>query len=232
MLNYFNYYTEIEERFSQRKGAMHRLSPLDWALIEVWKDAGLPLEAVLRGIDASFEHWEKRPERHKVRKVNSLAFCSQEVLAAAQEMSSAAVGAATPAKLVRETGFEAAQISAYIQKNAAELASATVPKAAQSVRNEAVNSLQRLAQQVKDGLLQNEEAERHLTVLEEKLYSAVLAATADNDLVQLRAEAERELAPYKRKMQAAQIIQLMQQFVHKRLLEKCGIPRLSLFYLY
>ena len=80
MENYFNYFTEIEEHFQRRRGGTLLLSTLDWALIETWKDAGIPLEAVLRGIDAAFDKYEKRPT---VRKVNGLAYCSQEVLAAA-----------------------------------------------------------------------------------------------------------------------------------------------------
>ena len=89
MENYFNYFTEIEEHFQRRRGGILLLSTLDWALIETWKDAGIPLEAVLRGIDGAFERYEKRPSK---RKVNSLAYCAQEVLAAAEEMKEAAVG--------------------------------------------------------------------------------------------------------------------------------------------
>ena len=88
--NYFNYFTEIEEHFQRRRGTLTLLSPLDWALMEIWKDAGIPLEAVLRGIDATFDKWERRPRR--TRKVNGLAYCAQEVLAAAEEMKEAAVG--------------------------------------------------------------------------------------------------------------------------------------------
>ena len=91
--NYFNYFTEIEERYLQRRGGGLLLSTLDWALIETWKDAGVPLEAVLRGIDAAFDHYDQRPS--KTKKVNSLAYCSQEVLAAAEDMKEAAVGAST-----------------------------------------------------------------------------------------------------------------------------------------
>ena len=87
--NYFNYFTEIEEHFQRRRGGGLLLSTLDWALIETWKDAGIPLEGVLRGIDGAFERYEKRPSK---RKVNSLAYCAQEVLAAAEEMKEAAVG--------------------------------------------------------------------------------------------------------------------------------------------
>lgn len=96
MENYFNYFTEIEEHFQKRRGTLIILSPLDWALMEVWKDAGIPLEAVLRGIDTSFDKWERRPRR--TRRVNSLAYCSQEVLAAAEEMKDSTVGAATTQK--------------------------------------------------------------------------------------------------------------------------------------
>jgi hypothetical protein len=76
-----------------------------------------------------------------------------------------------------------------------------------------------------------EDLERRLTVAEEKLFAIVLAATPDELIVGVRAEADRELAPYRRKMPSAQIEQLQKQFVHKRLLEKYGIPRLSLFYM-
>ncbi len=83
--NYFNYFTEVEEHFQQARGtSLFLLSPLDWALIETWKNAGVPLVAVLRGVDAAFEKWRSR--KSKVRAINSLAYCTQEVLAAAQVM--------------------------------------------------------------------------------------------------------------------------------------------------
>jgi hypothetical protein len=76
-----------------------------------------------------------------------------------------------------------------------------------------------------------EDLERRLTVLEEKLFAVLLAATPDEEIVNVRAEVDRELAPYRRKMPAAQIDQLQKQYLHKRLLEKYGLPRLSLFYM-
>src|SRR5207244_8056283 len=84
--NYFNYFTEIEEHFQRARGtALFLLSPLDWALIETWKDAGIPLEAVLRGIDAAFEKWHSR--KKKLHNVNSLAYCAQAVFTEAQIMA-------------------------------------------------------------------------------------------------------------------------------------------------
>src|ERR1700753_1057999 len=99
--NYFNYFTEIEDHFQRRRGTLLLMSPLDWALMETWKDAGIPLEAVLRGIDTTFEKWERKPRM--TRKVNGLAYCSQEVLASAEELKEAAVGA-TPAGQKRDSG--------------------------------------------------------------------------------------------------------------------------------
>jgi hypothetical protein len=89
-----------------------------------------------------------------------------------------------------------------------------------------------LAQEAEKNSAQRlEDLERHLTVLEEKLFAALLTATPDEEVVGVRAQADRELLPYRRNMAAAQIEQLHKQYVHKRLLERYGLPRLSLFYM-
>ena len=82
-----------------------------------------------------------------------------------------------------------------------------------------------------DALPRLEDLERRLTVLEEKLFAILLAATPDEQIVQMRSEADHELSPYRRKMPASQIEQLQRQYVHKWLLELYGLPRLSLFYM-
>jgi hypothetical protein len=226
--NYFNYFTEIEEHFQQRRGMLLILSPLDWALMEIWKDAGIPLEAVLRGIDVSFDKWERRPRR--TRKVNSLAYCAQEVLASAEEMKEAAVGA-TPAEK-STAGLEHTAVAAFLRQNATALETGALPGAAQPVAQEAARALRGLADAVEQGRAPlMEDMERRLTVSEEKLMAALLASTADDTLFALRSEADRDLAPYRSKMTAPQIEQLHKQYVQKRLLEKYRVPRLSLFYL-
>jgi hypothetical protein len=233
--NYFNYFTEIEEHFQKRFGGALLLSTLDWALIEMWKDAGIPLEAVLRGIDVTFDHFDRRPS--KTRKVNALGFCTQEVLTAAEEMKEAAVGATTPENGERPAGFQTNQIAAFLRHNADLLERAALPLgaglSAAQVAREAAHTLRRLAAELDDAksLPRLEDLERKLTVLEEKLFAVLLATTPDEPIVALRAEADRELSPYRRKMSAPQIEQLQKQYVHKRLLEKYGLPRLSLFYM-
>jgi hypothetical protein len=232
--NYFNYFTEIEERYLKRRGGGLLLSTLDWALIETWKDAGIPLEAVLRGIDASFDKYDQRSS--KTRKINSLAFCTQEVLTSAEDMKEAAVGASAPTVRPRvDQGFEAETISTFLQRNAEALELTKIPETAQAARAvvlDVTKTLRELAAQVMGksaGRL--EDLERRLTVLEEKLVAALLTSTPDEEIVNIRADADRELSPYRRKMSGAQIDQLLKQYVQKKFFEKYQIPRLSLFYM-
>jgi hypothetical protein len=242
--NYFNYFTEIEEHFLRRRGGGLLLSTLDWALIETWKDAGIPLEAALRGIDAAFDKYDQRPS--KTKKINSLAYCSQAVLAAAEDMKEAAVGAADDrveneqtraAKPTLTAGFESGTIAAFLLRNADILGAAKLPAAGgisvEAAAQEGSRTLRKLAAELESTpkTPRLEDLERRLTVLEDKLFAALLAATPDEQIVNVRAEADSDLAPYRRKMPAAQIEQLHKQYVHKRLLEKYHLPRLSLFYM-
>lgn len=225
MENYFNYFTEIEERYQRRRGTILLLSTLDWALIETWKDAGIPLEAVLRGIDAAFDSYDAKPSRAKSRKVNSLAYCSQQVLSAAEDFKEAAIGTERPGP--RDPGIANGAIVAYLLRNAELLENAQAAVDLQIVTCKAAESLRQLAA----ALPKLEDLERHLTVLEEKLFAALMTATADADLIAVRAEADRDISLYRSKMQAAQIAQLHRQYVNKRLLERARLPRLSLFYM-
>jgi hypothetical protein len=234
--NYFNYFTEIEEHYQRRRGTLLLLTTLDWALIETWKNAGIPLEAVLRGIDAAFDKYDQRPSKSK--KVNSLAYCSQAVLAAAEDMKEAAVGAASDATSEKTPAFDAGAIAAFLRANADKLEKAGLPErpgfATGTLVREDVRTLREMAEDIERAgkVPRLEDLERRLTVLEEKLFAVLMAVTPDEDLVSVRAEADRDLAPYRRNMIAAQIEQLHKQYVHKRLLERCGVPRLSLFYMH
>jgi hypothetical protein len=230
--NYFNYFTEIEEHFQRRRGTVLLLSTLDWALIETWKDAGIPLEAVLRGIDAAFDAYDRKPPKAQTRKVNSLAYCAQEVLSAAADMQDAAVG--TNRSSVISAGMDVEEIRGYLQKNAEALQSAPLPPATHSLAVASAQTLQSLAAHLdensaKPGHL--EDLERHLTVMEDKLLASLLAGATDSDLIAVRGEADRDISPYRSKLASAQIDQLHRQYVSKRLLERAKLPRLSLFYM-
>jgi hypothetical protein len=227
--NYFNYFTEIEERFQQRRGSLLLLSSLDWALIESWREAEIPLEAVLRGIDATFD---KRDASKRSRRVNGLAWCAQAVMEQAEAIREASVGvAANPGSGETQAGFEPERIASHLNMCAQQLQNASLAGPALVLAEETVPRLRALASEATAGRLHLEELERTLTALEEKLLAMLLATAPEAELVQLRAQASREIAPYRSRMQALQIRQIEQQLLNKRLIERYQIPRLSLFYM-
>jgi len=228
--NYFNYFTEVEERYQRRRGTGLLLSTLDWALIETWKDAGIPLEAALRGIDAAFDRYERKPS--KTKKINSLAYCSQEVLAAAEDMKEAAVGTQRD-QSVGVPGLGGEEISRFCLANAEKLRLAQGHLQVKLVADECAVTLTELAVTLSNAspTMRLEDMERRLAVMEEKLLAALTITSTEDELFTLRGEADREIAPYRSKMPGVQIAQLQKQFIHKRLFEKNKIPRLSLFYL-
>jgi hypothetical protein len=228
-MNYFNYFTEIETRFQQRRGSILMLSTLDWALIETWREAGVPLEAVLRGIDNAFDRYDAQRVRtgaRRQRTVNGLAWCAQAVTEAVEQSREAAIGTSRAGVAVRESGFETARIAKYLESNAVALGAANLPAA-----SEAAARLRALAAALETSGQSLEELDRTLTVLEERLFAALLMSTTEPELVELREQAAREIAPYRGKMQAVQIKQVQQQLLQKKLLESHKLPRLSLFYM-
>jgi hypothetical protein len=108
-LNYFNYMTEVEEEFVRRRGSHLLISPMDWALVESWKDAGVPLHIVMRGISKAFDSYDARP--NKFRKVNSVLYCQQAVEESNAEYRLSLVGAppAPGAEPDRNTGRKRAK---------------------------------------------------------------------------------------------------------------------------
>jgi hypothetical protein len=235
MQNYFNYFTEIEERFQQRRGSLLMLSTLDWALIETWREAGIPLEAVLRGIDNAFDRYDERARRSsgRLRRVNGLAWCAQNVMEAVEQAMEAAVGASSASTAeAAESGFESERIAKFLEDNSTTLETADSKPPADAVLAETSVRLRALAAGLRvDASISLEDLDRTLTVLEEKIFAALLTAADESELTALREQASRELAPYRGKMQAVQIKQVQQQFLQKKLLESRKLPRLSLFYM-
>jgi hypothetical protein len=233
MQNYFNYFTEIEERFQQRRGSLLMLSTLDWALIETWREAGVPLEAVLRGIDNAFDKHDAKALRSsgKTRKVNGLAWCAQSVMETVEQALEASIGAA-PTKENVDSGFETERVAKYLEENAAAIEAATLHAPADATASDVATRLRSLALGLRTEPVHSlEELDRTLSVLEEKMLAALMTAAPEEELTTLREQAARELAPYRGKMQAVQIKQVQQQFLQKRILEARKLPRLSLFYM-
>jgi hypothetical protein len=236
--SYFRYFSEIEECFRRCRGTPFLLSTLDWALIEAWKEADVPLEAVLSGIEHSFEKFARKPSRF--RKINGLAYCSQEVLRAAEAIRAAETqdGATPKVHEDPEPPFRREEILKYFGRNRAalEVAALKARDSGQKVLaddlDDAAQSLASLATARATGASDDFEAlERQLTALEEKVSAALMRASSTNSLAQLREEVDRGLRIDRRKMTVAQIESLERQYLKKRLFEQYGVPRMSLFYL-
>jgi len=237
--NYFNYFTEIEEHFWRKRGARLLVSPLDWAVVETWQKAGIPLSAVLKGIDRAFESWSRSRRAAGGRQLKSLAYCVDAVLDAAAEAQEAAAGAG-PTVASTKAGaepFSRDELRKYLERNAVRLRSAAEKQrgahAALAARlDETAKRLDEMLTLLDaPGQLDLEDLERRLTVLEEKLTASLSADADDELLLTVRREMDHALAPYRRKMSAEQLAQLERQFTQKRLFEQFTVPRLSLFYL-
>jgi hypothetical protein len=216
--NYFNYFTEVEEHFRIARGTgLFLLSPLDWALIEAWKNAGIPLEAILRGIDASFAKWRVRPPRARTQMVNSLAFCAQAIATEAQAM----LEGTPPLKQPAAPPFTADDVRAFLARNAAALRKADREDLAASLEALDVDTL----------YADLEQLDQRLSAIEEKMIARLRASASDEALFEARQSLDRQLKPYRSKMSAEQLALLERQFLERKLLESAGLPRLSLFYL-
>lgn len=220
--NYFNYFTEIEEHFQRQRGtSLFLLSPLDWALIEVWKNSGIPLEAVLRGIEAAFVKW--RSKKKTLQQVNSLAYCSQAVMEEAKAMAN---NLPSPAAKEVEAPFSAAELRQYLETNASG-----IRQTGNQALLEIAPALDRMAAESESHLQNLEELEQRLTALEDKVLALARSTQTEEDLFQARKELDNYLRPYRSKMTAEQLSMLEKQFLDRRMLEKLNVPRLSLFYL-
>jgi len=235
--NYFNYFTEIEEYFWKKRGAHLLVSPLDWAIMEAWQKAGVPLEAVLKGIDKAFESYQ-RSRRGAGKALKSLAYCTDAVLEAAEEQQEAAAGSGPKSgRVVAAEVFSREEIKTYFAKNTEKLAQASAKNSARLP--EVAARLTEIAESVEanvalldvPGKLDLEDLERRLTILDDKLHAALTSHAPEEMMLKIRREVDRQLAAYRRKMKADQLALIENQYVQKRLLEEFVLPRVSLFYL-
>jgi hypothetical protein len=235
--NYFNYFTEIEEYFWKKRGAHLLVSPLDWAIMEAWQKAGVPLEAALKGIDKAFESYQ-RSRRGAGKSLKNLAYCTDAVLEAAEEQLEAAAGSAPKAaRAAASEAFSRDELKAYFAKNIAQLKRAS-EKSRQRLP-EMAGRLREIAESLEcstllldtPGTLDVEDLERRLTILDEKIHALLMSHAAEELMLKIRREVDGQLAMYRRKMKAEQLAMVEKQYMQKRLLEEFGLPRLSLFYL-
>jgi hypothetical protein len=203
MNNYFNYFTEVEEFFlNKRQTFRARLSTLDWVLLENWKEQGVPLAAVLKGIERAFER--------KKKEINSLAYCVKFVEEVCEEQKELTVEAP------QLPDFRADEVADYARKLAQQVDHVDSGIAA-SIRGVDVSDLRA--------------AEQMLSALEEKLIAKLKVTADDKTMLELKQAVDRELNAFRSTMTASQLSMLEQQMWRRKLLERFNVPRLSLFYL-
>ncbi|HAF13183.1 MAG TPA: hypothetical protein DCK93_16335 [Blastocatellia bacterium] len=244
-MNYFNYFTEIEDAFIRRRGKHLLLSPMDWALIESWKEMNVPLHVALRGIEKSFDSWESKPRK---RTVKSLLYCQEEVEAQFAEWRESRVGAAgEPGDSQDENGaqqeneglpFTRAAILEHLQRSQSSLMQARKERISAG-EDDFSDALQRATALLADleqefaavALLDAQKLEHSLSGLERMLSDSISSVVESAQLETIEKEVKDQLNPYRKQMEAEVYQQTFDNLLLKRLREQFGLPRLSLFYL-
>lgn len=243
-MNYFNYFTEIEDTFVRRRGKHLLISSMDWALIEMWKEMDIPLHVALRGIEKAFDSWESKPRK---RSIKGLLYCQEEVEAQFAEWREARVGAGDSEtqeqngdepKNEGEGPFTRSAILDHLKQGRSDLV-ATRERRMKAGEDDFSDALGRAADQlaaleadiVSAPLLNAQKLETSLTGLERMLSDSVRSVAGVEELATIEREVKEQFRPYRKQMEPAAYKLTVDNFLLKRLREQYGLPRLSLFYL-
>jgi hypothetical protein len=216
------------------------LSPIDWALIESWKEMQIPLHVALRGIEKAFDSWESKPRK---RSVKSLTYCQEEVEAQYAEWLESQVGA-NEAQTINETEdddtapFSRTALLDHLRRERTSLSDLAEARTKLG-EDELSVALVRAATLL--GELENElqsssspnaqKLETSLTGVERMLSEAILTVISTERLESFKKETKEQLKPYRRHMEKSVYQQTFDNLLLKRLREHFAVPRLSLFYL-
>jgi len=239
-VNYFSYFTEIEDTFIRRRSKHLMLSPIDWALIESWKERGVPLHVALRGIEHAFDSYESKKRK---RSVKSLLYCQEEVEAQYAEWLESRVGShdekpESSADVSSDaTPFSRDVVVAHLSRSLDTLMELAKDREAQ--RDELSEALARahtLLSAIRDEYVDaarpdTRKLEDSLTGVDRLLDSAITATIPAEQLESSIQSVEAQIKPYKRQMDKAAYEQTRDNLLRRRLREHFGLPRLSLFYL-
>lgn len=240
-VNYFSYFSEIEDTFVRRRGKHLLLSPIDWALIESWKERGVPLHVAIRGIEHAFDSFEAK--KHK-RTVKTLLYCQEEVEAQYAEWLESRVGGHEEGEAAAEsdnqkTAFPREVVRDHLERSINEIKELFAARRANSEDelSEALSRAANLLLEIKDEYLNaarpdTRKLEESLSGIDRMLDAGIQTAMTAADSQSAQADIDAQLKPYKRQMEKAVYEQTRQNLLRKRLREHFGVPRLSLFFLH
>jgi hypothetical protein len=204
------YFRDIAARFIALRGAPFSLSPADLSLIASWETAGIPLDAVLEGIDNSFA---LRPGRSRVSgKIRTLSFCRMSVERAFGRFRERAVGGTQPSgevKAARKRAAARATVEAFL---------ARPPEALAGLVPDFEAALVHLASE-------QPEAEA-LERLDERLGAALRSLAAPEDRRSAESTIRRDHPDLRGRAKA----EAVEVALGKRIRGKYRVPYVSLFY--
>ena len=224
-MNYYNYYTEIEETFVRRRGKNLFLSPLDWAMIETWQERGIPLHVVIRSIESVFDVFDKQPPG--TRSIKSLLYCREEIEVQYKEWSSAQTGSSAENDGSADSEFSIDSVREHIGQTIDALRSNARPE----LREELDRAILRLEELGEDLTSDFETIDKTLGDIEKLLDRALLSNWEPTHMKTLQKEVNGQLRAYKADMEPKSYKSTFDLMLLKRLREEANIPRLGLFYL-
>lgn len=226
------YFQAIEEAFNRRRGAPLLLSPRDWALIEGFRRDGVPLRIVLRAIENVFESFARRQPGG--RRVNSLAYCRQEVESLfAIHLGIQGVGAGLPEG--RAAPDPARALRRHLTRLAAALrealrvASAATRDALVGPIAETLARVRALQRSLKSAPPDAAGIEKALTDLDTFLLDAALASLSAAERTALDLEIDRALGDAGARMREEARSATRAAARARLLRQRTGLPRLTLF---
>lgn len=223
-MNYYNYFTEIEETFVRRRGKNLFLSPLDWALIESWQDRGIPLHIVIRSIESVFDVFDQQPAG--TRTIKSLLYCKEEIEIQYREWAAAHAG--SPAENEEaDPQYSTDLIREHIAASVVKLETINVDPLREDIER-AIARLRGLGSTLTGDL---ESVDGTLADIERVLDRAMLSNWDPEHLKALQKDIAGQLKAYKSEMNAESYQNTFDLMLLKRLREESGMPRLGLYYL-
>ena len=243
-MNYYNYFTEIEEHFVKRRGKNLLISPMDWALISAWRDAGVPLQVALRGIDIAMDGFLARRHRGNSR-VNSLCYCHDAVMAEYASHLESHVGQSTDesaddseqAENLPDGANESAreEILKFLFARIGEIKALLAKQSLEGVLEGIQRVLARMEevyQDVQSGeRIESEALERDLRMLDDLLTTQLFAAISREKALEWEKEAKKELKIYKKRLQRETYDKIKDNFVRDKIHHEFDVGELSIFHL-
>jgi hypothetical protein len=217
---------------------------MDWHLIASWRNAGVPLNVVLRGIDIAMDGYYDRHTR-SMSKVNSLCYCHDAVMEAYAGHLESRVGETPPEAAAgddaadspdsKEEEFGKDAISTFLSEKISEIESLIAKQyecRAPENLSRVLARLREITLDVQSGSrLDTEAIERDISILDNLLCEELLARLdeKENELWKQEAKNDKILKVYKKQLPKEKYEKMRENFFRDKVRKKFHVGELSLF---